>query len=71
MQMPIYADKGVPVFAAMRNVTWAPEEGRVGVVKYAAELKRAARSRFGVVDTQAYIDDYMLCSAEMTFSFID
>lgn len=71
LQMPIYSDKPIPVFAAMRNVKWIPDEGRVGVVTYAVELKRAIRSRFGVVDARAHLREHLLCSAEMTFSFLD
>lgn len=69
--MPIFADKPLPVFAAMRNIHWRQIEEHCGEILYSAKLSRIARNRFGVVEARAHLDGQTLCSGELTFSFID
>lgn len=69
--MPMFADKPLPVFAAMRDVRWRRIEENYGEVLYRAKLLRTARSRFGVVEARAELGGHTLCSGELTFTFID
>lgn len=68
--MPMFMDKGLPVFAAMRDVRWSRVEESLGNVLYSAVLKRTARSRFGVIEARAHVNGQTLCNGELTFSFV-
>lgn len=67
--MPMYENRSLPVFAAMRNVQWTETKTLTGQVLYTAKLKRAVRSRFGIVDACARVDGSEACSGELVFSF--
>ena len=67
--MPEFANKPIPVFAAMKDVIWKDEGRKEGDLLYTAELKRTARGTFGVVDAHAHVCGVTLCSGELTFSF--
>lgn len=69
--MPMFSDKPLMVFVAMRNVRWRQIEENHEEVSRSSKLSRTARSRFGVAEAQAELDGRTLCSGELAFSFID
>lgn len=70
-QMPMYERQSLPVFASMRNVFWNDIGKSQGMVLYTAELQRASRSRFGIVDAYACVGDSKICTGELVFSFLE
>lgn len=68
--MPMNESRSLPVFAAMRNVHWTESKQSTGQVLYTAKLKRALRSRFGIVDACARVGEAEVCTGELVFSFV-
>lgn len=71
--MPQYNQKPLPVFAAMRDVRWIDPHLYFTNPRlcFTADLKRAATMRFGIVSARAHVNDTVICSGELLFSFLD
>lgn len=68
--MDQYKQKGIPIFAAMRNVRW--ENTKVedyGDLLFSAKMMRGNRGNFGVIRAIAHTENKEICSGDLTFSF--
>lgn len=68
--MPKYQHLHLPVLAAMRHVTWETDPKDFQQLLFTAEMKRTTTSRFGIVNAYARSEERIICSGELTFSFL-
>ena len=69
--MDQYKQKGIPIFAAMRNVRWEHNKVQDDYdLIFSAKMIRGNRENFGVIRATAHTEKHEVCSGNLTFSFV-